>query len=201
MTQDNRSNFIGNDGLLTILIPGTEWQRFGGWTPSSNGLFGYGVEGCTKLLAWGPSGNNDRDRMAGAQALRELIAAHQFAPGAKLNVIAHSHGGNVALAASHLGLAREIDCLITLNKPQMDGAVYRPGKNIRSFYNISTKGWDWIQHGGSATRGHYKTDPHAMNKTIDISSSKLKAHAALIWDDAIREMWWAWFLEQQSTPR
>ena len=116
-------------------------------------------------------------------------------------MIAHSHGGNVALAASHLGLAREIDCLITLNKPQIDAAIYQPGKNIRSFYNISTKGWDWMQYGGSATKGHYKTDPHAVNKTIDISSSKLKAHAALIWDDAIREMWWEWFLEQQLIPR
>ena len=62
----------------------------------------------------------DRDRMAGAETLRAMIAAHSFAPGARLKVIAHSHGGNVALAASRLGLAREIDTLITLNKPQMD---------------------------------------------------------------------------------
>jgi hypothetical protein len=188
---------MDENGLLTILVPGTEWQRFGGWSPETNGFFRCG-EGCTKLLSWGPSRNNDRDRMAGAEMLREMIAAHCFAPDAKLNIIAHSHGGYVVLAASRLGIAHEIENLITLSKPQMDTEIYRPGKNIRNFYNISTKGWDWIQHGGSATKGHYKTDPHAVNKTIDTSSSRLKKHAALIWDDAIREMWWQWFLGQRA---
>lgn len=181
---------------LTILIPGTKWERFGGWTAETNGLFAYGGEQ-TRLLAWSPSGNNDVDRMAGAEALREMIAAHRFGPGAKLNIIAHSHGGNVALAASRLGLARQIDCLITLSKPQMDAEIYQPGKNIKSFFNISAKAMDWMQYGGSATAGHYKTDPHAINKTFDTSQSKLRAHAALIWDDDVREMWWQWFLAQK----
>ena len=127
-----------------------------------------------------------------------MVADCRFAPGARLNVIAHSHGGNVALAASHLGLAHDIDCLITLSKPQMDAAFYRPGRNIKNFYNISAKGWDWVQYGGSGTSGHYKTDPHAVNKMFDTSSSKLKAHAALIWDDGIRDVWWQWFLSLQS---
>jgi len=188
------------NGSLTILIPGTKWQRFGGWSQETNGLFAHGNE-CAKLLAWSPSGNNDLDRMAGAEVLRETIATHRFALGAKLRVIAHSHGGNVALAASRLGLAREIDTLITLSKPQRDDRMYRPGKNIRHFYNISAAGWDWIQYGGSATKGHYKTDPHAVNKTFDTSSSKLKPHAALIWDDAIRDVWWQWFLEQEARDR
>jgi len=113
-----------------------------------------------------------------------------------LQVIAHSHGGNVALAASHLGLTHEIDCLITLNKPQMDAEIYQPCENIRDFYNISTEGWDWIQYGGSDTRGNYKFDPYAINKLIDTSSSKLKKHAALVWDDQIRNMWWQWFLNK-----
>ena len=183
-------------GLLTILIPGTEWQSFGGWTPDTNGLFGC-AEGCTKLLAWSPSGNNDRDRMAGAEMLRATIAEHRFGPGARLRVITHSHGGNVALAASRLGLAREIDTLITLNKPQMDGEMYQPGENIGRFYNISAAGVDWLQFWGSAAKRHYKTDRRAVNKVFDTSRSKLKKHAALIWDDAIRETWWRWVLEQQ----
>ena len=186
------------DGHLTILVPGTEWQNYGGWAPSSNGLF-VCATGSTKLLAWSPSRNNYRDRLAAAEMLRETIAAHQFAPDAKLNVITHSHGGNVALAASHLGLACPIDTLITLSKPQMDAEIYQPADNIRTFYNISTQAFDWLQYVGSATKGHYKTDPHAINKLIDTSPSKLKKHAALIWDDSIREMWWQWFLDQQFT--
>lgn len=201
---DGNGGGIDVDGLLTILVPGTDWQSFGGWSPGSNGLYrcgelgGDGVGGCTKLLAWGPSGNNDADRMAGAEMLRAMIAAHRFAPGARLQLITHSHGGNVALAASRLGLTRGIDCLIALNKPQMDDAIYQPGENIGRFYNISTAGWDWIQYGGSSTRGHYKTDPRAVNQLFDTSRSKLKPHAALVWDDDVREMWWQWFLEQRA---
>ncbi len=182
---------------LTILVPGTRWQTYGGWTPSSNALFACAT-GCTQLLDWAPSGNNDRDRLAAAQLLRETIAAHQFAPDAKLHLITHSHGGNVALAASRLGLAHPIDTLIALSKPQMDAEVYQPADNIRAFYNISTKGWDWFQYGGSKTKGHYKTAPRAINHFIDTSKSKLRNHAALIWDDQIRAAWWQWFLDQRA---
>ena len=79
----------------------------------------------------------------------------------------------------------------------MDAEIYQPGKNIKSFFNISAKTMDWMQYGGSATAGHYKTDPHAINKIFDTSQSKLRAHAALIWDDDVREMWWQWFLDQK----
>ena len=91
-----------------------------------------------------------------------------------------------------LGLARGIDCLITLNKPQMDSEIYRPGENIGRFYNISTVGWDWLQFWGSAAKRHYKTDPRAVNKVFDTFRSKLKPHAALVWDDEVREIWWRW---------
>jgi hypothetical protein len=101
---------------LTILIPGSDWQRHGGWGPD-NALFGYANdalrgscrEDCTHFLSWDPSGNNHAHRIAAAQTLRKMIAAHRFATGEKLNIIAHSHGGNVALAASHLGFAQPIE--------------------------------------------------------------------------------------------
>jgi hypothetical protein len=201
--RSDRSELI--EDALTILVPGTVWQKYGGWTPDSNGLFrcaelpGGAIGGCTKLLAWSPSENNDRDRLAGAEMLRAMIAAHRFGPGARLQVIAHSHGGNVALAASRLGLARGIDCLIALNKPQMDSEVYQPGENIARFYNISTAGLDWIQFLGSKVKRHYKTDRHAVNKIFDTSKSKLKPHAALVWDDGVREIWRRWVLEQQGS--
>ena len=192
----NSGLMMDENGSLTVLIPGTKWERFGGWTAETNGLFGYG-DGCKKLLAWSPSGNNDADRMAAAETLKEMIAAHRFGPGAKLTIIAHSHGGNVALAASRLGLAQTIDTLIALNKPQMDAEIYQPRKNIKNFFNISAKEWDWIQFGGAATSGHYKTDLHAINRTFDTSRSRLRPHAALIWDDAIRETWWQWLFQHK----
>jgi len=205
--RNNPLNSIDNDGLLTILIPGTDWKGSGGWGPN-NALFDYGnnalrgncVQDCTKLLNWSGA-NSDIQRIAGAQMLRKMIAAHHFAPGEKLNIITHSHGGNVALAASHLGLSHGIDTLITLNKPQMDGDDYVPGNNVGNFYNLSAYG-DIIQWLGSDTKISGETyDPNAVNKIFNTGSSNLRPHAALIWDDKMRNMWWNWFMDQQRKTK
>ncbi len=179
---------------MTILIPGTDWQRHGGWG-QENALFSYAdtalrgscVEDCTQFLAWEPSGNNHAHRVAAAERMREMIAAHRFAAGEKLNIIAHSHGGNVALAASHLGLAHSIDTLITLNKPTLLRAAYQPGKNIENHYNISAAR-DWMQWAASEVKlpWRFTKDANAINHTIDTSASNIKPHAALIWDDKFR---------------
>jgi hypothetical protein len=190
---------------LTILIPGSDWQRHGGWAPD-NALFGYGngalrrscIENCTLLFEWSPSRNNDADRIAAAQTLRKMIATHPFANGETLNIIAHSHGGNVALAASHLGLAHPIDILITLNKPTLLRDAYVPGRNIQNFYNISAAR-DWMQWAASDTKMmvNFARDENAANHAVDTSASNIKPHAALIWDDKFREAWWEWFQNQQ----
>lgn len=125
-----------------------------------------------------------------------MIAAHNFAPGEQLNIITHSHGGNVALAASHLGLAHRIDNLITLNKPTLLGEDYVPRENIGNFYKISAYG-DIIQYSGSDSTA-WSVDSHAINLGIDTSASKIRPHAALIWDDQFRNMWWQWFQNQQK---
>lgn len=185
---------------MTILIPGSGWQRHGGWGPD-NALFAYGngalqgscAKDCTQLLAWSPSRNNHTDRIAAAELLREKIAAHSFAAGEALNIVAHSHGGNVALAASHLGLARPVDLLIALNKPTLLRDAYMPGKNIENFYNISAAR-DWMQWAASDAKmvRTFSRDKNAINHTIDTSASSIKPHAALIWDDRFREVWWEW---------
>jgi hypothetical protein len=188
-------------GSWTILIPGTDWQRHGGWG-SENHLFrsspadsdGICAAGCTVLLDWAPSGNRQRYRMAAAEKLCRLVSDHRFQPGEKLHMIAHSHGGNVALAASRMGLDHPIDTLITLNKPTRRGRHYLPGRGIGSFYNISARN-DWMQWAGSDARlsRGWHIDRHAVNHMVDVSSSQLRAHGALIWDDDLRAQWWKWF--------
>ena len=190
-------------GPLTILVPGTKWEGSGGWGPD-NPLFQYGNGAlsqncrreCTRILKWS-GGNRDRDRFKAAELLREMIAEHRFAADDKLNIFAHSHGGNVALAASHRGVAYKIDNLITLNKPRLTGEAYRVGNNVGNFFNISANR-DRIQWAGSNAklRGNWATDPDAVNLKVDTSSSDLKPHGALIWDDRIREGWWSWLKDR-----
>ena len=190
--------------MPTILIPGTGWQASGGWIPESNGYRGlmeYGATlsgdvGGTQLLRW-PGGRRDSDRLAAAEMLTKIIAAHSFADGETLHIIAHSHGGNVALAASHQGLTHPIDTLITLNKPTLVGDLYQPRQDIGAFYNISAVG-DLIQIFASNAYSNWPHDPHAINHFIDTRSSNIKPHAALIWDDHFRDAWWQWFLSRQS---
>lgn len=194
---------MNKTGPLTILIPGTRWEGSGGWE-ADNPLFRYGNgplaqncgHACTKLLRWS-GGNGDRCRFEAAEMLREMIAEHKFAAGDKLNILAHSHGGNVALAASHRGLVHRIDNLITLNKPTLVGKAYRAGDNVGTFLNISAYR-DRLQWAGSNARftGKWATDPDAVNFKVDTSSSRLKPHGALIWDDRIREIWWEWVMDR-----
>jgi hypothetical protein len=178
---------------MTILIPGTDWQRHGGWSLNS-ALFAYAnsppLGGPVRLLYW--SGHNsDAGRIGAARRLRRLIASHRFSAGETLNIIGHSHGGNVALAASHLGLGRTIRLLITLNKPSRRGKAYIPRPNVEQFYNLSAQR-DWLQWFGSDAKWRHATDRHAINHIFDTSASPLKPHAALIWDDDFREGWWNW---------
>ena len=190
---------------MTIIIPGTDWQTSGGWVPESNGyrglmeyaeaLRGSCVRDCTQFLAWMPSKNNHSCRIAAAEQLRKRIAAHDFAPGEKLNIIAHSHGGNVALAASHLGLSHPIDTLITLNKPTLDSKPYQPQQNIGAFYNISAVR-DLMQIFASDAYANWNQDSHAVNHFVDTRASKINPHAALVWDDTFREEWWQWLSPQ-----
>jgi hypothetical protein len=184
---------------MTILVPGTDWQRHGGWGPD-NALFHYAetLGGPVHFLDW-PGGNSDAARLEAAEKLRAFIAGYAFAPGEPLNILAHSHGGNVALAASHLGLARPINLLITLNKPARRAKIYNPGHNIEAFYNLSAKR-DWLQRFGSDRQWRHAFDRHAINHTFDTSASPLKPHAALIWDDDFRDHWWQWFLAHRRRP-
>jgi hypothetical protein len=187
---------------MTILIPGTNWEASGGWIPASNGYRGllqYGEQlgGPTQLLAWSPSRNRHADRLAAAHSLVDLIAAHTFAPGEQLHIIAHSHGGNVVLAASRLGLPRPVDLFIALNKPTLRSAAYRPGPGIARFFNISAAR-DWIQRLGARFVLGSCFDPHAINHVVDTRTSLLRPHAALIWDDDCRDLWWQWLQRQRG---
>jgi hypothetical protein len=191
------------NGALTILVPGTKWKGSGGWG-LNNPLFRYGngplsrnsEHACTRLLKWS-GGNNDRDRFEAADMLREMIAVHNFAANDNLTILAHSHGGNVALAASRRGVVHKIDNLITLNKPTLVGAAYRKGDNVGNFFNISAfrDRLQWVGSNAKLT-GDWATDRDAVNLKVDTSSSNLKPHGALIWDDQIRDGWWNWLIDQ-----
>lgn len=136
-------------GLLTVIIPGTHWSKKD-WNTNSN--FYKQVSGTfheqAVILDW--SGDlSGKARTAGANQLNDLIKQHKFAPGEKLNIVAHSHGGNVAFEASH-SASHKIDNLVTLGTP-IRGDDQPDMKNIGTLINVwspndavQTSGGGWI---------------------------------------------------------
>jgi RHS repeat-associated protein len=119
---NNPVNAFDPDGRLTIVVPGT-WHKDETWN-TENRLYLNASQtfGETPVLFNGRSqwsgGNNHNDRMLAGNNLADLINNHNFAQGEQLNIVAHSHGGNVAKIASHMLQAnKNIDNLITLGTP------------------------------------------------------------------------------------
>ncbi|MDM7997908.1 MAG: RHS repeat-associated core domain-containing protein [Acidobacteriota bacterium] len=139
------------DGYLTIIVPGTGWSETD-WNKDSD--FYKRVQNAFKDRTvildkkdW--SGGNSREaRSKAAGALAEMVKNYHFAPGEKLNIVAHSHGGNVAFqASSDLG-ERKIDNLVTLGTPIRSDyapAIGAIGNHINVF----------SQHDGVQTKGGF----------------------------------------------
>lgn len=119
---NNPVNAFDPNGKLTIVVPGT-WHRDEVWNTqnrlylNAQATFGETPILFNNLSQWS-GGNNHNDRMLAGNNLADLINNHEFAPGEQLNIVAHSHGGNVAKIASHmLNDGIQIDNLITLGTP------------------------------------------------------------------------------------
>jgi RHS repeat-associated protein len=116
-SRNNPLRNIDPDGYLTIIVPGT-WNSHERW---DNSDFKVQVENSfgekATVLPNDNMGNTKQAREIAAKALDSLIAGHTFAPGEKLNIIAHSHGGNVVAEATQGNLSHKIDTLVTLGTP------------------------------------------------------------------------------------
>jgi RHS repeat-associated protein len=196
---------VGNrdpSGLLTIVIPGTDYKEKD-WRPSGI-LERVGDTFCEHAKLWRWSGGNTwQDRRRAAKALAEFINNYAFAPGETLNIVAHSHGGNVAFEASWL-LNRPIDNLITLGTPiRSDYALNsnRVGRHFQVYsendlvqssggYGAGYFGGDYPgtrvpYHGeqGPAGRRYYGPKSKNLEATYLISDGPLQSHTDL-WKDS-----------------
>jgi len=108
-------------GLYTIIVPGT-WNSQEAWNNSDAGKsFQASVSNTfnetrkTEVFQWSGD-DNDFARMGAAQGIVNSIKNYQFAEGEKLNIVGHSHGGNIGILVSQM-IDRKIDNLVTLGTP------------------------------------------------------------------------------------
>jgi hypothetical protein len=145
---ENPVTYKDPDGRLTIIVHGTGATGADYAQPGSG--FNKAVSATFKetAVAFNWSGDNTiAARTAGATALAAMISKHKFAPGEKLNIVAHSHGGNVVKTYTGLSGARKIDTLVNLGTPQRDDFQINAGK-VDEYLNVFSI-HDFVQtHGG-----------------------------------------------------
>lgn len=68
--------------------------------------------------------------------LADLINGYEFEDGEELNIVAHSHGGNVVKVALNQGLNRVVNNLVTLGTPQNYDLVLSRQSEVRNHCNV-----------------------------------------------------------------
>ena len=138
-TLGNPLKHVDPDGRLTILVHGTWADGNPHFQPG--GQFFSRVAGSTHdraVASFGWSGNDTTGaRASAAQSLASFVRHYKFAPGETLNIIAHSHGGNVAIAAANIGLGRQVDNLVTLGTPVRPDYQLKNGGSVANFIALS----------------------------------------------------------------
>jgi hypothetical protein len=192
---NNPVNSIDTDGRLTIILPGT-WWKASDWNYKT-ALVGEATRHFhehhqTWLDLWDPRGDKNKDRQNAAYGLRWFINHYKFAPGEGLFIVAHSHGGNVALQAAALGLNHKIDVLITLGTPFGFESM---NSGIRKWYNITGSGDEVLPFAsvscGDGSGVSCQIQKGAQNYTVQAPS-----HTSLWSDDKVRALWWNWVMSQ-----
>jgi RHS repeat-associated protein len=127
---NNPVNGVDPSGLLTLLVYGTgndpnehEWAREGSdfW----NAVYDTFKDVNQYAFDWREYSGALQVSIfmgyigiiKGGQKLADFINNYTFAEGEKLNIVAHSHGGNIVKVASLL-INRQVDNLVTLGTPQ-----------------------------------------------------------------------------------
>jgi pimeloyl-ACP methyl ester carboxylesterase len=121
-------------------------------------------------------GNSDEARSLAAQQLAKLINDyHQKCPDEPINVVAHSHGGNVALMAS---ATVPIDELVTLGTPIL--SKYSRGVGLSDWNNVSSTG-DRVQ---TLPWGAQRTNSSADNNITLSGFGHANLHTTAAWSAA-----------------
>jgi len=138
---------VDADGHLTIVVPGTsnnhkDWEN-SKFVQQVSKTFGEQAI----VLDNNGMGNSKEARAAAAKQLESLVNGYNFASGEKLNIVTHSHGGNVAAEATQEGLDHKVDHLVTLGLPVRGDYSFKES-NIGQHLNVFSNHDDVQRLGG-----------------------------------------------------
>ncbi|MBT8100727.1 MAG: hypothetical protein KJO82_13310 [Gammaproteobacteria bacterium] len=148
---------VATGGPLAVILHGTWATKTDWWQPHVGDFWNYIKPHWPHLYDgsspfWWSGADKHKSRM---NAANDLIRWAKLQGADELDIIAHSHGGNVCLAAAELGL--KINRLVLLGTPIRTQYMLNLA-NIRSIRNIFSIS-DWVQIPGAKphTRGEGRT--------------------------------------------
>ena len=123
-------------------------------------------------------GNDKKSRTEAAKMINDIIKNHEFAEGEKLNIVAHSHGGNAVFEATKSGMDRQIDNLVTLGTPIRND--YIPNFSmVNNFLNVFSRN-DRVQLLGSGlTLGARRMFNNPNVRNLDATHAGSPGHSDL----------------------
>lgn len=186
-TLGNPLKHVDPDGLLTIVVHGTWANGKGDFLPGGRfyeHVVSTAPDRAFASFQWSGA-NNHAARMTAAGNLAAFVNGYKFAPGEPLNIIAHSHGGNVAIMAINRGLNHEVDNLVTLGTPSRAAyRLIRPG-DVANWVNLFNS-HDGVQsRGGGDQESPFevgpaaRTHPYALNINWNLDFGPLRSHEEL----------------------
>ncbi|HWZ86884.1 MAG TPA: RHS repeat-associated core domain-containing protein, partial [Thermoanaerobaculia bacterium] len=187
-TLGNPMKHFDPDGLLTIVVHGTQIGKRGSDFTPAGPFFSHVARsiGDRATVSYNWSGRDNHEaRVDAAKGLVAFIRSYKFAPGEGLDIIAHSHGGNVAIAAINMGLGHKVDNLVTLGTPSTPAYRLNGTAGVSNWVNVFNV-FDKVQtHGGGAddsplqSGAAARTQPLATNLELDEDLGPFASHSWL----------------------
>ncbi len=183
----NPMKHIDPDGNLTIVLHGTGARGNGDFLPG--GTFFQRVvqtvpDRSYVSFQWSGA-NNHAARLSAARSLAAHIRSYPFSQGEPLNIIGHSHGGNVAILGVNLGLGRPVSNLVTLGAPSRAGYHVLEPSSVQRFVNVFNSHDQVQKHGGGDYSAAFEvgpaaqTQPFALNLNWNVDNGALGSHSSL----------------------
>lgn len=206
--RNNPLNSIDTNGRVTWIIGGT-WHKskdFDASSPLGQDMAGFFDEDDKDVVEIPWSGGNSAS--ARAQLAANIVSAmknHNWKPGEQNNVVCHSHGCNGLMAALPTLMVDGyfVDNLVTLGQPMRGDYRFTSG-SVDNWWNVFSPN-DLVQRlGGRIPFFGGRTNPAAMNISINTGKGPIGTHGALHNDYLTRLLWELWIRDSGAsaqTPR
>jgi hypothetical protein len=164
---------ISAQSEVFIIVHGT-WSSFSPWHRCKSSFFKALEQNASKdthVVGFNWNGKNSyQDRKLAAQELKNLILSYK---NTKINIVAHSHGVNVAIKTSHLlaNHPKAIQTLFALGVP-VDEVNYIPNMNAIEFlYNLFSFN-DFVQTTFGMFKRTFPDNPNIANLRVFINNNE-----------------------------